>query len=81
MVAAGRDMTPNEAAWWRSFKRVLGKMPGTIELNARVGGEIGIAPAGARAANFGRRGDADNFGDDEWDRVRVARLDGRDSHL
>lgn len=77
----GRDrMDKDEKKWWQSFKRLLGEMPPTIEINARIGA-IGIAEAGSRRERFNCEGDADNFSEDEWDEVRVPRLDGRDSHL
>lgn len=45
-------MTETEAKWWGSLVRVLSKMPRTIELHARIGGSIGIAPIGARDRAF-----------------------------
>jgi hypothetical protein len=74
------DMTADERKWWQSFKRVVRKMPETVELNARVGA-IGIAPSGSRRVRFENDGHADMFCETEWEEVTVPRLDGRDSHL
>lgn len=76
-----RDMTDDERRWWESLKRVLRKMPRTIELNARYGGVIGIAPAGARKEWVERDGDFDAISFTEWDSINVPRLDGRDSQI
>ena len=76
-----RDMTPAETKWWRALKAHLRKMPKNVELNARVYGELGIAPIGANRARCERDGDADDITSTEWDSISGLRLDGRDSHL
>ncbi|MEA4838045.1 MAG: hypothetical protein VB101_07145 [Rhodospirillaceae bacterium] len=78
-----RDMTAAEKKWWKELRAVLGRMPKYVELHARFGGEIGIAPLGSRDRAFkeSRYGDLDSVCEYEWDDVAVPRLDGRDSHL
>jgi len=76
-----RDMTGAEERWWNILKAHLRKQPKGIELHARVGGAVGIAPAGTRLAINKRDGDSDRLGEAEWDSVVVPRLDGRDSQL
>lgn len=79
-MQSDREMTIEELAWWRGFKRMMQRLPRNVELNARIG-EIGIAPSGSREEIFNRDGDADNFGDGEWEALTVPRFDGRDSQL
>lgn len=74
-------MSADEIAWWRSFRRVIGRMPLSVELNARVG-EIGIATIGARRISCDQHGDADHIAETEMACVKIPRLkEGfRDDH-
>lgn len=55
-----REFTKKETEWINSFKRILYKMPKTLEISADYG-HTNIYNAGARAKSFAEIGDGDNI--------------------
>ena len=74
------SLSASELKWWNDLKAVLRRMPKNIEMNARIGGEIGIARVGSRQKSFEQYGDADRFYETEIARVRE-RLQRENSEL